>query len=124
VGNVGTLTTVTGGSLSVGDVKWDAITIPVVGGVLWKRATKEGAEDGAIPAYAEAPEADAEWVGYEQGYPRVCGGTPRVAWLWAFCSGLSPRMRRHPASSLAVGFLLGAIPAYAEAPDVQSLDAL
>jgi len=56
VGNVGTLTTVTGGSLSVGEVKWDTITIPVVGGVLWKRATKEGAEDGAILACAEAPD--------------------------------------------------------------------
>jgi len=31
VGNVGTLTTVTGGSLSVGDVKWDAITPTGIG---------------------------------------------------------------------------------------------
>ena len=48
-------------------------------------------KERAIPAYAEAPASEHGWLTRDQGYPRVCGGTPASPCQAAVWVLLSPR---------------------------------
>ena len=51
-----------------------------------------------------------------QVYPRVCGGTERVALDYVLATGLSPRVRGNPGHQRRVVGFLRSIPAYAGEP--------
>ena len=71
---------------------------------------------GSIPACAGEP-PPREGARRARGvYPRVCGGTRRIAFSAAGTRGLSPRVRGNRASSRSVGAYKGSIPACAGEP--------
>ena len=76
----------------------------------------QGEPGGTIPACAGEPGARATSSTPETDYPRVCGGTARVATANAPESGLSPRVRGNPGPSAYERRRVGTIPACAGEP--------
>ena len=75
-----------------------------------------GRQRGSISACAEAPIASIVDLRSSRVYLRVCGGTCRRRWTTACRTGLSPRVRRHPADAPPNVRQEGSISACAEAP--------
>ena len=73
---------------------------------------------GSIPACAGEPEPRHQLREPFAVYPRVCGGTPGIAWPTAELEGLSPRVRGNPRLLGSQGSVEGSIPACAGEPPI------
>ena len=70
----------------------------------------------SISACVEAPGRGASGAHERKVYLRVCGGTVSMPKMFDINEGLSPRVRRHPASRLRTSHIRSSISACAEAP--------
>ena len=75
----------------------------------------------SIPAYAGEPSGNCSKRPPARVYPRVCGGTARIALTQARKCGLSPRMRGNPSALPASCAFTWSIPAYAGEPSYDVL---
>ena len=79
-------------------------------------ANNAGYAGRSIPAYAGEPRNGKRRPTLTTVYPRVCGGTRRVAMLLGYGYGLSPRMRGNRVPAFIRPGHMGSIPAYAGEP--------
>ena len=70
----------------------------------------------SIPACAGEPLKIGDTITIAKVYPRVCGGTRRMALCPPLGAGLSPRVRGNPSGGLARHPAAGSIPACAGEP--------
>ena len=85
------------------------------------RGNRDGHRPGrrierSIPACAGEPRIGADGRAPNRVYPRVCGGTPPAATIYAAARGLSPRVRGNPAVVADLVAQAGSIPACAGEP--------
>ena len=85
------------------------------------RGSREGGESfefhlGSIPAHAGEPQTRRVAVIPPRVYPRPCGGASETNLNEQYAVGLSPPMRGSQTRPLAMGFIVGSIPAHAGEP--------
>ena len=73
---------------------------------------------GSIPACAGEPPPFPATTSRKRVYPRVCGGTPTMAWMPSRSHGLSPRVRGNPDDGMDALPVPRSIPACAGEPSL------
>ena len=81
---------------------------------------RRGRRVRSIPAYAGEPEGGVHSVAVGGVYPRVCGGTAKIAVHGSGQPGLSPRMRGNLDDEQPADIGIGSIPAYAGEPRLRA----
>ena len=74
----------------------------------------------SIPACAGEPPLERRKASGRAVYPRVCGGTQNMVYVWGHCAGLSPRVRGNHVKTIKTHRDERSIPACAGEPEVRS----